>query len=129
MEPERERRLTRIRSCDSLYAPGTKAWVRNQSSETPPYVLVTLRDAPQCGDDRLAATGPDGAEVLVKRNELFLANDGEPQPDNSMLYHHSEAALLDNLVRRHMIQLPYCTTGNSKPHTHGMRQLPCWFAL
>jgi len=106
-----------------MFAPGTKAWMRNPHATSPPYILVTLNEEPEPGSLALATTG-EGEEVRVDvKEDLFLANE-EHAPDNSMLFHHSEAALLENLMRRHNLKLPYSTTGNTLISVNPCEPLP-----
>ena len=88
---------------------GSVCWLRH---DDPPYVKVVVDGQPVDGkvDVMLQAAGKKGVRVEVAA--LWPANSGEPTPDNSRLFHLSEATLLANTLERYGCDKPYTFTGS-----------------
>ena len=64
------------------------------------------------------------AEVCVPLAALAPANMGDPAPDNALLIHLSDGAVLDNLLQRYRRDEPYTYTGSILSSLNPCKSLP-----
>ena len=93
--------------------PGSQCWVRSRAGVAP-YELVRVSevsaDATALVVADAAGEAGEAARWRVRCAELHPANV-ETQADNVALFEFSEAALLDNILRRYADATPYTYTG------------------
>ena len=87
----------------------TRAWATTaEAAPLVPFVLVTVKGFE--ADQVRVCTAGSAAEQRVPASALSASNS-EVQPDNALLLNLSEAALLDNILRRYSQEEPYTFTG------------------
>ena len=101
--------ITRTGSRTRFLKDGSKSWMRNNSTKIP-YVAVHLLGEVDA-EGKVLVKDEAGTETRAQSEGLYPTNLDQ-QPDCSLLFHLSEAALLANLLTRDALTLPYTTTGN-----------------
>ena len=101
--------ITRTGSKTRFLKNGSKSWMRNNSAKVP-YVAVHLVGEVDA-EGKVLVKDEAGTKTRAQSEGLYPTNLDQ-QPDCSLLFHLSEAALLANLLTRDALTLPYTTTGN-----------------
>ena len=118
--------LTKTGSQYRFLEVGSKSWQRNYGGG-PPYIAVEIISAVNAEGQALVKDAA-GAETRVAAEDLFPTNIDQ-QPDCSLLFHLSEAALLANLLTRDALTLPYTTTGNVLTSINPCKPVPDLYSV
>lgn len=104
----------------------SKSWMRNDSAKVP-YVAVQVVGEVDA-EGKVLVKDEAGTETRTHSESLYPMNLGQ-QPDCSLLFHLSEAALLSNLLTRDALTLPYTTTGNVLTSINPCKPVPDLYSV
>ena len=104
----------------------TKKWMRNDSAKVPYVAVQVVGEADAEG--KVLVKDEAGTQTRTNSDGLYSMNLDQ-QPDCSLLFHLSEAALLANLLTRDSLTLPYTTTGNVLTSINPCKPLPDLYSV
>lgn len=104
----------------------SKLWMRNDSAKVP-YVAVQVVGEVDT-EGKVLVKDEAGTETRAHSKSLYPMNLDQ-QPDCSLLFHLSEAALLSNLLTRDALTLPYTTTGNVLTSINPCKPVPDLYSV
>ena len=104
----------------------TKKWMRNDSAKVPYVAVQVVGEADAEG--KVLVKDEAGTQTRTNSDGLYSMNLDQ-QPDCSLLFHLSEAALLANLLTRDALTLPYTTTGNVLTSINPCKPLPDLYSV
>jgi len=100
--------------------------MRNDSAKVP-YVAVQVVGEVDA-EGKVLVKDEAGTETRTHSESLYPMNLDQ-QPDCSLLFHLSEAALLSNLLTRDALTLPYTTTGNVLTSINPCKPVPDLYSV
>ena len=101
-------------------------WMRTDRAKVPYVAVQVVGEVDAQG--KVLVKDEGGTETRTHSESLYPMNLGQ-QPDCSLLFHLSEAALLSNLLTRDALTLPYTTTGNVLTSINPCKPLPDLYSV
>ena len=113
-----------MNSKQATLSAGTVAWLSQPDDEAEPFMLVDVEEIDETAGE--AAVKPKGSRIKTWRVKLtaLAARNEDTQPDNVQLFEFSQAALLDNVMRRYSAAEPYTYTGDILTSVNPCEKMP-----